>query len=164
MKEEDARTSGQVQLSAATLGQCSPKGERPVRKRTMRWVKWHRKKEQCQLVKAAGEVLNAVKHDTSQLMVVSAVIDGRRCKDVLIDPGASSNFVRRRMGRVEWGYTMKKLTTPLDVTLADGKVGAKSDTRGAGQLSTPHRGQRRHVHTHRHGTSCLMRSSSAYRG
>ena len=38
---------------------------------------------------------SAVRHDTSQLMVVSAVIDGRRCKDVLIDPGASSNFVRQ---------------------------------------------------------------------
>ena len=124
MKEEDARTSGQVQLSAATLGQCSPKGERPVRKRTMRWVKWHRKKEQCQLVKAAGEVLNAVKHDTSQLMVVSAVIDGRRCKDVLIDPGASSNFVRHGWASGV-GLPMRQLTSPLDVTLADGKVGAR---------------------------------------
>ncbi len=126
MKEEDAKTSGQVQLSATTLGQCSPKKESRVRKRTMRWVKWHRKKQQSQLVKAAEEVLsmNAVKHDTSQLMVVSAVIDGRRCKDVLIDPGASSNFVRQ-----EWangvGLRMRQLTSPLDVTLADGKVGAR---------------------------------------
>ena len=125
MKEEDARTSGQAQLSAAvSISRCSPKEERRVRKRTMRWVKWNKKKMESQLVKAAVEVLNSVKHDTSQLMVVSAVIDGRRCKDVLIDPGASSNFVRQ-----EWangvGLPMRHLTSPLNVTLADGKVGAR---------------------------------------
>ena len=51
----------------------------------MSWVQWHKRKRDGQLVRAAVEVLNAVKHDTSQLMVVSAVIDGRRCKDVLIE-------------------------------------------------------------------------------
>jgi hypothetical protein len=67
-------------------------------------------------------VLNSVRHDTSQLMVVSAVIDGRRCKDVLIDPGASSNFVRQDWVS-EVRLPTKSLTTPLDVMLADGKVG-----------------------------------------
>ena len=103
MKEEDARTSGPAQLSAATLGRCSPKEERrdPVRKRTMRWVKWHKKKMEGQLRQAAVEVLNSVKHDTSQLMVVSAVIDGRRCKDVLIDPGPRP-ISSVKSGPVEW--------------------------------------------------------------
>ena len=90
----------------------------------MKWVQWHKRKRDAELVRAAAGVLNAVRHDTSQLMVVSAVIDGRRCKDVLIDPGASSNFVRQ-----DWVEKMKLprriLSTPLEVTLADGKVGAR---------------------------------------
>ena len=69
-------------------------------------------------------MLNAVQHDTSQLLVVSGSVDGHRCSDILIDPGASSNFVRMDWVK-ESGVRMEQLAVPLDVTLADGKVGAR---------------------------------------
>ena len=123
VQAEEGKTSEGAQLTGATVSRCHSRGG-VVRKRSMSWVQWHKRKRDGQLVRAAVEVLNAVKHDTSQLMVVSAVIDGRRCKDVLIDPGASSNFVRQEWVQ-EVGLPVKTLTTPLDVTLADGKVGAR---------------------------------------
>jgi hypothetical protein len=122
VKAEEVKTSECVEVTAATVGRCSSKGG--VRKRTMRWSKWYKRKREKELVQAALEVLNAVRHDTSQLMVVSAVIDGRWCKDVLIDPGASASFVRQ-----DWAngvvLPMKKLNTPLDVALAHGEVVAR---------------------------------------
>jgi hypothetical protein len=39
--------------------------------------------------------LSTLEHDSSDLMVVRGTVDGRLCRDVLVDPGASSNFVRR---------------------------------------------------------------------
>jgi transposase InsO family protein len=121
-KAEEGKTSEGASLSAATLrGVSSREG---VRKRSLRWVSWHKKKRAVKLRQAAEEELSAVRHDTSQLVVVSALVDGRWCKDVLVDPGASSNFVRQ-----DWvkgvGLPMKRLHAPLEVTLADGKVGAK---------------------------------------
>ena len=101
VQAEEGKTSEEAQLTGATVSRCHSRGG-VVRKRSMSWVQWHKRKRDGQLVRAAVEVLNAVKHDTSQLMVVSAVIDGRRCKDVLIDPGASSNFVRQEWVQ-EWG-------------------------------------------------------------
>jgi transposase InsO family protein len=56
-------------------------------------------------------------------MVVSAVVDGHQCADVLVDPGASSNFVRQDWVR-RVRLPTEKLSAPLEVTLADGKVGA----------------------------------------
>ena len=76
------------------------------------------------LAEAAATVLNALQHDTSQLLVVSGTIDGHRCYDILVDPGASSNFVRRDWVRKE-KMQEDPLHVPLDVTLADGKVGAR---------------------------------------
>jgi hypothetical protein len=121
-KAEEVKTSEGASLSAATLrGVSSREG---LRKRSLKWVSWHKKKRDVKLRQAAQEVLSAVQHDTSQLVVVSALVDGRWCKDVLVDPGASSNFVRQ-----DWvkgvGLPLKRLHTPLEVTLADGKVGAK---------------------------------------
>ena len=124
VKTEDERTSEDAQLTTASVVVSRHGSEGGVRKRTRQWVEWHKRKRNGQLVRAAAEVLSAVQHDTSQLMVVSAVIDGRRCRDVLIDPGASSNFVRQEwVNAVE--LPVKSLGTPLDVTLADGKVVAR---------------------------------------
>jgi hypothetical protein len=47
------------------------------------------------LIQSVREALSAVRHDSSELIVVSAMVDGRYCKDVLIDPGATSNFIHR---------------------------------------------------------------------
>ena len=73
---------------------------------------------------AAAEALSAVQHDSSQLLVVRASIDGRECEDVLVDPGASSNFVRHDWASTA-GLPMQRLNAPLEVTLADGKVSAR---------------------------------------
>ena len=68
--------------------------------------------------------MSAVQHESSQLIVISALVDGHRCDDVLVDAGASSNFVR-----ADWVKTtalpVRKMRDSLKVTLADGKVAAR---------------------------------------
>ena len=68
--------------------------------------------------------LSAVEHDSSDLIVVQGSVDGQRCRDMLVDPGASSNFVRR-----DWAMShrlrVRELKTPLDVTLADGQFAGR---------------------------------------
>ena len=68
--------------------------------------------------------MSAVQHESSQLIVVSAVIDGHVCQDVLVDAGASSNFVRE-----DWvkstRLSTRRMRETLKVTLADGKVAAQ---------------------------------------
>ena len=46
-----------------------------------------------ELVRVAEESLQEIDHDSSTLLITQGRIDGWLCKDVLIDPGASSNFV-----------------------------------------------------------------------
>jgi len=60
-------------------------------------------------------------HDASELLVVSGKFDGKECNDVLVDGGASSNFVRRDW-MISQGIASKKMERPLEVTLADGRV------------------------------------------
>ena len=76
------------------------------------------------MVQAAAAVMSAVQHESSQLIVVSAVIDGHVCQDVLVDAGASSNFVRE-----DWvkstRLSTRRMRETLKVTLADGKVAAQ---------------------------------------
>lgn len=65
--------------------------------------------------------LDSVTHDSSDLFMVTAEIDGRRCRDVLVDPGASSNFVRRSWV-VQHQLPEQQLQRPVEVSLADGRV------------------------------------------
>ena len=68
--------------------------------------------------------MSAVQHDSAQLIVVSAIIDGHHCDDVLVDAGASSNFVREDWAR--WvALPRRRMREPLKVTLADGKEAAR---------------------------------------
>jgi transposase InsO family protein len=90
------------------------------------------------LVQARRVILSAVQHESSELIIVSAMIDGRHCKDVLIDPGATSNFIHR-----DWAagteLRMQKLSKPLEVTLGDGnmnKGGRLTHAVQVGSLST----------------------------
>ena len=71
------------------------------------------------MVEAVKEMVNAVRRDSSELIVVSAVLDGRHCKDVLIGPGATSNFIRQDWAQGS-AMQMQKLSKPLEVTLGDG--------------------------------------------
>jgi hypothetical protein len=68
-----------------------------------------------------AESLHSVQHDTSELIIVHGTIDGVRCRDVLIDPGATSNFVRR-----DWALSnclrVEMLTNPLEVKLANNQT------------------------------------------
>ena len=65
-----------------------------------------------------------VEHDSSELIVVQGSVDDQHCRDMLVDPGASSNFVRR-----DWALShrlrMRELRSPLDVTLADGQFAGR---------------------------------------
>ena len=102
------------------------KTSRAEQGRTSHTGQWKRRRKERDkaLLEAAAGVLNAVQHDTSQLLVMSGCIDGHRCHDILIDPGASSNFVRMdwvKRARVH----AESLAVPLEVTLANGKVGAR---------------------------------------
>ena len=87
------------------------------------YLESRRKETNYVLIKAAATVLNTVQHDSDKLIVVTGWMDGVHCKDVLVDPGATSNFIRK-----EWatkvGLSMEDLTTPLEVRLGDGRVGA----------------------------------------
>ena len=68
--------------------------------------------------------MSAVQHDSAQLIVVSAIIDGHHCDEVLVDAGASSNFVREDWAR--WvALPRRRMREPLKVTPADGKEAAR---------------------------------------
>ena len=73
------------------------------------------------LVSSMEESLFSVEHDSAALMVVTGEVGGKRCDDILVDPGASSNFVRRDWA-MSLSYPVQELKTPLEVTLADGRV------------------------------------------
>ena len=73
------------------------------------------------MVKTAAESLQAISHDSSALLVFGGWLGGERCHSVLVDAGASSNFVssswvRRHKLKVE------QLSRPLEVVLADGRT------------------------------------------
>jgi hypothetical protein len=120
-EEAGTRTSELVHLTAATVSMDSS-GVRGDNSRGRRSVSWRRRKNrtarQQRMLLSAVESLHSVEHESSQLIVVSGRLDGRRCRDILVDPGASSNFVRR-----DWALSQRlsvqQLKTPLDVTLAD---------------------------------------------
>ena len=57
-------------------------------------------------------------HDSHPLMVVDGVVDGHVCRDVLIDGGASSNFVSRSWA-VGQRLRIEQLSRPVEVVLAN---------------------------------------------
>ena len=65
--------------------------------------------------------LSALDHDTAPVLIMKGVIDGRVCNDILVDPGATSNFVRRSWAQ---GQRLREQTlrVPLQVKLAVGQV------------------------------------------
>jgi transposase InsO family protein len=104
------------------------KGKVRIRKRTPQKPgvspsqrrKARRKVKEEALVRSAEEELSAIRHDSSELIIVSATIDGHYCKDVLIDPGATSNFIQKQWAQGK-AMRLQKLSKPLEVTLGDGK-------------------------------------------
>jgi transposase InsO family protein len=94
--------------------------QKPGISRTQRRKAKKEAKEEA-MVESVKESLSAVRHDSSDLIIVSAVIDGRHCKDVLIDPGATSNFIHKNWAQGK-ALRMQKLSKPLEVTLGDGKT------------------------------------------
>ena len=135
VSEEEAVSSG-IEQDAAISNSEEESGQRKRKKGRVRAKKKtprksgvsstkrrtaKKKRKDEALVQSVREVLNAVRHDSSDLIIVSAVVDGRHCKDVLIDPGATSNFVHRSWAQGT-ALQMKKLSKPLEVTLGDGNV------------------------------------------
>ena len=120
-EEAEARTSELVHLTAAIVSMDSS-GVRENSSSGRRSVSWRRRKNrrarQQRLLSAVESLQQSIEHDSSQLIVVKGRLDGRLCRDILVDPGASSNFVRR-----DWALSqhlrVQQLKTPLDVTLAD---------------------------------------------
>lgn len=142
MNKAEVRTSDRVQLTSARVSvdssseveqgkrsQKKKKKGRPKRRKrpngrpstkTSQYKK-RREGRRAALLASAKESLAAaaVEHENSELIVVRGVVEGRRCRDMLVDTGASSNFIRR-----DWALSHRlrvdELRTPLDVTLADG--------------------------------------------
>ena len=81
--------------------------------------KLRRKNREEDQLASALESLHGVVHDNAQLIVVQGLVDGKRCRDMLVDPGASSNFIRK-----DWALSQRlkveELRKPLEVALADG--------------------------------------------
>ena len=87
---------------------------------------------------SAADVLRRARNgqiDTSPLLLVDAVIDGQRCRDVLVDPGASSNFIRRDWA-MKVGLPMHQLAQPVDVKLADERTTRLTHVVAANSVST----------------------------
>jgi hypothetical protein len=76
------------------------------------------------MLSSASESLKVVDHENSDLIVVRGTVGGRRCRDMLVDTGASSSFVRR-----DWALSQRlrvmELRSPLDVTLANGTLAGR---------------------------------------
>jgi RNase H-like domain found in reverse transcriptase/Reverse transcriptase (RNA-dependent DNA polymerase)/Integrase zinc binding domain/Chromo (CHRromatin Organisation MOdifier) domain/gag-polyprotein putative aspartyl protease len=124
-QSEEARTSECEQLSTAIASSSNSERERDGKQERTRARRRRKRKERDKaLVQAATALLGAVQHDSAQLIVISAVIDGHRCDDVLVDAGASSNFVREDWVK-EASLPVKRMRGALKVTLADGKVAAR---------------------------------------
>jgi hypothetical protein len=114
-------------MSGKKEGKVRVKKKKPGLSSTQRRKAKKKVKDEA-LVRSVKESLSAVRHDSSELIVVSAMVDGRYCKDVLIDPGATSNFIQRGWA-TGTGMHLQKLSKLLDVTLADGT------TNKSGQLT-----------------------------
>jgi transposase InsO family protein len=72
------------------------------------------------ILRTAVESLQAIEHDSSDLLVLEGWLGGNRCRDVLIDAGASSNFVHSSWVRRN-KLKVHRLNRPLEVVLADGR-------------------------------------------
>ena len=105
----------------AKKGRAS-RAKRHRRSRTQRWRDRKKEREKDQ-VHRAEESLQEIDHDSSSLLVndMHGRIDGWLCRDILIDPGASSNFVRRDWAQ---GCRLREetLRVPLTVKLAVGQL------------------------------------------
>jgi hypothetical protein len=111
-------TNGRVR-GKPKKGQAS-RAKRHRDSRTRRWRTRKKAREKDQ-VRSAEESLCELDHDSSSLLVMKGRIDGRLCRDILIDPGASSNFVRRDWAQ---GARLREQTlrVPLTVKLAVGQL------------------------------------------
>ena len=140
-QNEPRPSSQRTQLTAATVSanqleeqqqKQKKKGvnkHRRSRPRGQQETKTSRRKQKKEarhqaLLASVKKSLSAVEHDSSDLIVVQGTIDDQHCRDMLVDPGASSNFVRR-----DWALNhrlhMRELKSPLDVTLADGQFAGR---------------------------------------
>ena len=141
-KTEQAKTSELVHLTSARVQMdSSNEGERKKRaekrkgrkrkgyrcrekvsdKRATRQRKRRRQAREKVQVSSIVQSLSHVRHDSSPLLVLKGMVDGHRCRDVLVDPGASSNFVSRDWA-LSQGLRVQSLRKPLAITLADGRV------------------------------------------
>jgi len=76
--------------------------------------------------------LEGVEHDSSELLVLEGWLGGERCRNVLVDAGASSNFVHSSWVR-RHRLPVERLVRPLDVRMADG--GSMGQLTGAVQVN-----------------------------
>ena len=142
-QNEPQHSSQRTRQTAATVSAQNPQQEKQQQEKKRRRATHHRrprprgrqntttsrrkkKKDTRQeaLLASVKKSLSVVEHDSSDLIVVPGTIDHQNCRDMLVDPGASSNFVRRDWA-MSHGLRMRELKNPLDVTLADGQFAGR---------------------------------------
>jgi hypothetical protein len=142
-QNEPQHSSQRTRQIAATVSAQNPQQEKQQQEKKRRRATHHRrprprgrqntttsrrkkKKDTRQeaLLASVKKSLSMVEHDSSDLIVVPGTIDHQNCRDMLVDPGASSNFVRRDWA-MSHGLRMRELKNPLDVTLADGQFAGR---------------------------------------
>ena len=65
--------------------------------------------------------VSALNHDSAPVLVMKGTVDGHACNDILVDPGATSNFVLRSWVQSQ-RLTEQSLRVPLQVKLAVGQL------------------------------------------
>ena len=113
---EEERGKAEVSVTAASVGVPKRGGGGRPESRTRR--RRRRKAKEKVVMQSIRASLHSVHHDSSELMIMRALVEGMSCKDVLVDPGASSNFIRLNWAQSQ-RMNIQELAEPLKVRLAD---------------------------------------------
>ena len=113
---------GQGNKKASVRKRKQPRPKTHKGKRTHQRQLRRQAREEGQVERAEQSLtVSAIDHDSAPALVMKGMVDGRRCYDILVDPGATSNFVRR-----SWVQSQRlqeqTLRVPLQVKLAVGQV------------------------------------------
>ena len=124
-KGDDSESEPEEEKSEAAVAEGREQETMGSRRRRARGRRKRRKQASGVGVEAEAESeavqLQALSHDSSALLVFEGRLAGERCRRVLVDAGASSNFVSSSWVR-RHKLEIEPLSRPLEVTLADGRT------------------------------------------
>jgi hypothetical protein len=126
--QEEERGRAEVSITAASVSVPKGGGGGRLDSKTSRRRKRRKNREKAvvQSVRESlqcgpGASLQSVQHENSELIILRGTVDGVSCRDVLVDAGASSNFVRR-----DWVLSQRlpvqEINPPVRIKMADDRV------------------------------------------